>query len=61
MAQQLLDAGASGARRLLELARNALYLEQMNQQRMPVFQQNYDQDRVVRPKLAALPRRGGAR
>ncbi len=59
VAQQLLDAGASGARRLLELARNALDLEHMNQQRMPVFQQNYDQDRVVRPKLAALPRRGG--
>ncbi len=59
-ARRLVEAHAPGARRLAELARSAFELQRLNEQRMPVFQEHYDQDRVVRPRLAALPRRGGA-
>jgi uncharacterized protein HemY len=58
-ARSMLESGSPGARRLLELARNAAQLQMLNEQRMPVFQENYDQDRIVMPKLAALPKRGG--
>jgi hypothetical protein len=60
-AYRLVEARAPGARKLLETARNAARLQQLNEMRMPVFQENYDQDRVVKPKLAALPVRGGGR
>jgi tetratricopeptide (TPR) repeat protein len=55
-AQRLLQMRASGARRLVEIARGAQQLESLNEQRMPVFHENYDQSIVVRPKLAALPK-----
>ena len=58
-ARRLVEAKATGARRFAELARNALELQGLNERRMPVFQENYDQDRVVKPRLAALPVRRG--
>jgi len=54
-ARRLVDARVPGARRLADLAKGALELQYLNEGRMPVFQENYDQDRVVRPRLAALP------
>jgi tetratricopeptide (TPR) repeat protein len=56
-ARTMLDTGSPGARRLLELARNAAQLQSLNEQRMPIFQENYDQDRIVMPKLIAMPKR----
>jgi hypothetical protein len=54
-ARRLVEARVAGARRLADLAKAALDLQNLNEGRMPVFQENYDQDRVVRPRLAAVP------
>jgi len=56
-AQKLIRMRATGAKRLLEVARGSQELQRLNQQRMPVFQENYDQAHMVQPKLAALPKR----
>ena len=55
-ARRLTQLRATGGRRLLEIARGAQELQHANEQRMPVIHENYDQNNVVRPKLA-----GGAR
>jgi Flp pilus assembly protein TadD len=55
-ASRLMQLRATGARRLLELARGAQELQRLNEQRMPVFQENYDQVHIVQPRLAALPK-----
>jgi hypothetical protein len=50
-----------GETRLVTLARRALELQRTNEQRMPVFHENYEQSSIVRPKLTTTTVSGGAR
>ena len=43
-----------GETRLVTLARRAVELQRINEQRMPVFHENYEQSSIVRPKLTQL-------